>query len=797
MIVIEGSSSTIDPATLGSMKFTEGFWRMRDDVRAVFAAVARTISVERGPGDDDAGRTDAVTVFAPTKPIAHRGDTLNLPSLTVTLWSPMEGIIGVRIVHHAGAVDRGPHFTINRQEVFEPAITERDDDVSLATGGLTATVKRGAPWSLSFSARSDTGVRRRLTGSGPKNIGYVTTAGGDAYTYAELSLGVGECVYGLGERFTAYVKNGQVVDTWNDDGGTASQFAYKSIPFYTTNRGYGVLVNHPGRVAFEVASEKVERVQFSVPGESLEFFVIHGPTQKDVLTRYATLTGRPALPPAWSFGLWLTTSFTTQYDEQTVMSFVDGMAERGVPLHVFHYDCFWMREFHWCDFVWDPEVFPDPPGMLDRMHAKGLRTCVWINPYIAQRSHLFAEGAARGFLLKRPNGDVWQWDEWQSGMGLVDFTNPDAHRWYQEKLGALVDIGVDAFKTDFGERIPTDVVYFDGSNPERMHNYYALLYNRAVFEVLESRRGAGQACLFARSATVGSQQYPVHWGGDSTASYESMAETLRGGLSAGQSGIAFWSHDMGGFEDTASPDVYKRWCAFGLLSSHSRLHGSSSYRVPWLYDDEAVDVLRFFTRLKCRLMPYLFAAAVDAHATGVPMLRAMPIEFPDDPGCDYLDRQYMLGDSILVAPVFDAGGHVQFYLPDGRWTHLIDGHQLDGGRWHNERYDFMSLPIFARPGSVIVTGSVDDRPDYDYAHKPAVIAHEPADGRSIELDVPDTRGERAAHVSVARTGHSVTATQSGFHGEWTFELVADGMRSSKVGTGATIDLTIDAPAPPR
>ena len=784
------------------MKFTEGFWRMRDDVRAVFAAEAHTIEITRVPGgtgqatDGERAKSaaNAVTVLAPTKPIRHRGDTLNIASLTVTLSSPMEGVIGVRIVHHAGVVDRVPHFALDHDAGFEPRVSESADAVSLASGPLTATIRRGAPWSLSFRAQSSGAVPDRLaTGAGPKNVGYVRTAAGESYTFAELSLGVGECVYGLGERFTAYVKNGQIVDTWNEDGGTASQYAYKSIPFYTTNRGYGVLVNHPGNVSFEVASEKVERVQFSVPGESLEFYVIHGPTQKGVLARYATLTGRPALPPAWSFGLWLTTSFTTQYDEQTVMSFVDGMAERDIPLHVFHYDCFWMRELHWCDFVWDPAVFPDPPGMLARLHAKGLKSCVWINPYIAQRSHLFAEGAARGYLLKRPNGDVWQWDEWQSGMGLVDFTNPHAYRWYQEKLAELVDMGVDAFKTDFGERIPTDVIYHDGSDPVRMHNYYSLLYNRAVFQVLQAKRGAGEACLFARSATVGSQKYPVHWGGDSTASYESMAETLRGGLSAGQSGIAFWSHDMGGFEDTASPDVYKRWCAFGLLSSHSRLHGSRSYRVPWLFDDEAVDVLRLFTRLKCRLMPYLFAVAVDAHRTGVPVLRAMSIEFPGDPACDYLDRQYLLGDSILVAPVFDAGGLVQFYLPEGRWTHLLDAHVLDGGGWHTERYDFMSLPIFVRPGSVIVTGSVEDRPDYDYTHAPTVVAYEPADGEPIQVIVRDARGEPAGRVTVSRSGETVTASQSGFGGAWAFRVHAadsHGAPHSTTGTGPSLDLRL-------
>ena len=285
------------------------------------------------------------------------------------------------------------------------------------------------------------------------------------------------------------------------------------------------------------------------------------------------------------------------------------MAARGIPLHVFHFDCFWMKEFNWCDFQWDERCFPDPAGMLKRLKEHGLHICVWINPYIAQRSALFDEAAAGGYLLKRPNGDVWQWDQWQPGMGIVDFTNPAACKWFQDKLRALLDMGVDAFKTDFGERIPTDVVYFDGSDPFKMHNYYTYLYNKTVFDLLKEVRGEGEAVVFARSATAGGQQFPVHWGGDCTATFESMAESLRGGLSLGLSGFGFWSHDIGGFEQTATADVYKRWSAFGLLSSHSRLHGSSSYRVPWAYDEEAVDVLAKFTKLKCSLMPYLYGAA--------------------------------------------------------------------------------------------------------------------------------------------------------------------------------------------
>ena len=264
----------------------------------------------------------------------------------------------------------------------------------------------------------------------------------------------------------------------------------------------------------------------------------------------------------------------------------------------------------------------------------------------------------KGYLVKNPDGSVWQWDRWQAGMGLVDFTNPQAVTWYQSKLKALLDIGVDSFKTDFGERIPTNVVYHDESDPHLMHNYYTYLYNEAVFSLLEHERGVGEAIVFARSATVGGQKFPVHWGGDCSATYESMAESLRGGLSLSLCGFGYWSHDIGGFEQTATPDLFKRWISFGLLSTHSRLHGNESYRVPWNFDEEASEVLGFFTRLKCTLMPYLFSQAVVAHQEGIPMMRAMVLEFSEEPATLYLDRQYMLGESLLVAPVFSADGKV-------------------------------------------------------------------------------------------------------------------------------------------
>ena len=254
----------------------------------------------------------------------------------------------------------------------------------------------------------------------------------------QMQVDVGEKLYGLGERFTPFVKNGQVVDMWNEDGGTSSEISYKNIPFYLSNRNYGVLVNEAGPVSFEVCSEAVTKVQFSVPGQRLDYVVLGAPDRKGVLTRYTALTGRPALPPAWTFGLWLTSSFTTSYDEATVSRFVDGMAQRDIPLRVFHFDCFWMRENEWCGFEWDREMFPDVEGMLARMHEKGLKICVWINPYLGQKAAAFEEAAQKGYLLKKPDGDIWQWDLWQAGLAVIDFTNPEATEWYKEKLRGLM-----------------------------------------------------------------------------------------------------------------------------------------------------------------------------------------------------------------------------------------------------------------------------------------------------------------------------------------------------------------------
>ena len=739
------------------MKFTDGRWMMRKGVHAAYPA--QVLDVRTGQ--------ESLTIYAPGYPVTDRVDLQKGPVFTVELTAPMPNVIGVSVTHFVGEVVRPPRFELADDGTAEaPVVSHVDGAVVLGSGALSVRVRRDACWALEFLAEG-----RPLTASGPEDLAFITTDSGAHHVRERLSLGIGEAVYGLGERFGPLVKNGQTVDMWNADGGTNSEQAYKNIPFYLTNAGYGVFVDHPGRVSFEVASEHVSRVQFSVPGQTLRYYVVYGPTPKEVLRRYTALTGRPALPPAWSFGLWLSTSWNTSYDEETVNGFVDGMARRDLPLSVFHFDCFWMREHNWCDFEWDPRTFPDPRGMLARLKARGLRICVWINPYIAQRSPLFAEGKANGFFLTRPNGDVWQWDLWQPGMAVVDFTNPEAREWYAAKLDALLDLGVDCFKSDFGERIPTEVSYFDGSDPELMHNHYTYLYNKTVFELLRKRRGDGEAVVFARSATAGSQQFPVHWGGDNSATPESMAESLRGGLSLGLSGFGFWSHDIGGFEGTPSAALFKRWIPFGLLSSHSRLHGNRSYRVPWLFDEEAVEVLRRFTKLKARLMPYLYQAARMAHLQGVPVMRAMVVEFPDDPACTYLDRQYLLGDDLLVAPVFTDDGTVDYYVPAGTWTDLLTGQRIEGPRWVRERHGFGSIPVLVRPGAVVAVGAVDDRPGYDYADGVTLHAFQLADGATVTTTIPSPQGEVAATFVTSRRAATIRVEADRPPARWSLLLV--------------------------
>lgn len=742
------------------MKFTKGFWLNREGVTTNPAVEIRSARFTENK---------AVFHIAPIK-IKTRGQTLAGPVITLELSSPMSDVVSVTAYHYKGVKQKGPSFEI--KDCTSPIdVVEDESGWTVSSGRLSVRLDKDV-FNMAFYYDG-----KFLTGSQKKQLAYMQTPEG-AYFRERLDISVDEYFYGTGERFTNFVKNGQSVDIWNEDGGTASELAYKNIPFLLSNRGYGVFVNHPENVSFEIGSESVSKNQFSVKGENLNYYIIGGGSMENALSNYTALTGRPTMPPAWSFGLWLSTSFTTDYNEETVNHFVDGMINRGIPLSVFHFDCFWMKEYEWCNFTWDEAQFPDAAQMLKKLKDKGLKICVWINPYIGQKSPLFDEGAENGYLLKKENGDVWQWDLWQPGMGIVDFTNPGAAGWYRSKLAALVEMGVDCFKTDFGERIPTNVAWHDGSDPYKMHNYYAYLYNKVVFEMLNDLK-AGEAVVFARSAAVGSQSFPVHWGGDCDATYESMAESLRGGLSLALCGFGFWSHDIGGFESTATADLYKRWVAFGLFSSHSRLHGSTSYRVPWLFDDEAVEVLRHFTKLKHSLMPYLYAQGKYSCETGVPVMRPMVMAYPDDYMCTFLDKQYMLGDSLIVAPVFSEDGQCRFYLPKGNFTNLLTGQKESGGVFMTEKYDYFNLPVYVKENSMLAMGE-DAHVVYDYSKNIDIHVYELT---NKEISLYDEFGSKKATVCGQREGNTIKLKINGVNNGLNFifhNLVADSAEAVKL-----------------
>lgn len=769
------------------MKFSDGFWLNKPGYDVNYATQAYEITTTE----------NSITVLATNQWIGNRGMTLGGPTLEITFTSTLENSIKVTIEHFKGRLVKEPHFELFEDAAFKPVINKTENGYELISGKTSVKIGgEGGAWDVqyfyngklltkegwrttSYIKEAEWLTNNRITGMQGANFYAKSDTDESAYMREMLNISVGENIYGFGEKFSTFVKNGQTVEVWNNDGGTCSEQTYKSIPFYVSSRNYGVFVNHPEKVTFEVASETVSKVSFAVQGEKLQYFIFGGESIADVIKVYTALTGKPALPPAYTFGLWLTTSFTTSYDEKTCSSFIDEMERRDIPLEVFHFDCFWMKEFNWCDFTWDKRMFPDPKAMLTRLKQKNIEICVWINSYIAQRSSLFDEGVEGGYFIKNKDGSVFQCDMWQPGMAIVDFTNPAACEWYKSKLRVLCEMGVDAFKTDFGERIPTDVVYFDGSDPHKMHNYYTYLYNKTVFEVLEEFYGKDKACLFARSATVGGQQFPVHWGGDCFSNYESMWETIRGGLSLCLSGFGFFSHDISGFEATGSPDLYKRWSAFGLMSTHSRLHGNSSYRVPWNFDEESCDVLRHFTKLKGKLMPYLFRNAVETHETGVPMMRAMVVDFGCDPATLPLDRQYMLGDNLLVAPVFNEEGISSFYLPDcGDWIDIQTNEKLAGGKWYEKKYDYFGMPLFARPNSIIAYGDFKRNFTYDYLENAELVIYALEDGKTAECKIYDSEAKLELTVTATRNGNTIKVSDSGTSKKYTVRS-ADGLEIIK------------------
>jgi len=538
-----------------------------------------------------------------------------------------------------------------------------------------------------------------------------------------------ESFFGYGEQFCCWNKRGYKITNWNVDAyGVETERAYKHIPFFLSSRGYGIFVNSTAKVRHFIGAPELSCSSYvlEVADRKLDYFVIWGPSFKKIITRYTDLTGKAPVPPIWAFGLWMSRCY--YHDRVTVERVAQKLRDLRIPCDVIVFDSYWMRDGHLCDFVWDKKRFPDPEGMLAKLKNQGYKICLWEAPYVSLESELFDEGAKKGYFLKSKKGQIHVIDaglvrashecenfEGQETVGtfgklqpapqvaIVDFTNFEAAKWYQMQHEPLLQMGVDVFKTDFGEQVPEEAYSsYSGVDGRQLHNLYPLLYNRAVFKITE--RYKGQAIVWARSAWAGSQRYPVHWGGDPQTTFSSMAASLRGGLSLGLSGIPFWGHDIGGFYGKKpSPKLYIRWAQLGLLSPLARCHGTTP-REPWEYGEEALRIFRKYTRLRYRLIPYLYSYAYQASRTGLPLMRPLVLEFQDDPATQGIDSQYLLGEWILVAPMFDESDCRIIYFPEGLWLDYWTRDICEGPRYLEYNAPLEILPLFIRAGAIIPQG---------------------------------------------------------------------------------------------
>lgn len=529
-----------------------------------------------------------------------------------------------------------------------------------------------------------------------------TLADGAPIAVENFDLAPDECLYGLGEKFIKLNKVGQTIDLMMQDGmGTITPRSYKNVPFFVSTKGYGVFFNTSALMTYWLGSLAATDVQVAAGDDVLDYYVITG-SIKEVLSGYTDLTGKGVVPPKWTFGYWQS-KFSYRSAEET-LEIARQLRAHQISCDVIHLDTHWFKQDWYCDLEFDTERFPDPAGYLRELAEMGFNVSLWQQPYIPEGSALFEELAAVDGFVKCPDGTLYNLRPNDPHcVCVIDYSNPKAVRVHQDWFRKLFRLGVKAIKTDFGEEAPLDGVYHDGTPGEHMRNLYPLLYNKAVFEVTAEVTGEG--VVWARSAWAGSQRYPLHWGGDISANWESLVPELEGGLSLGLSGFQFWSHDIGGFLANAKDALLTRWHQFGMFNSHSRNHGAGE-RELYKSDAETLRLCRDIIQLRYRLMPYIYGSAMDCVERSLPMLRAMVIEYQDDPNVWNLGDQYLFGDSLLVAPIFTPKPTRRVYLPEGVWTDWWTRERIPGGRWISVTASLETMPLYVREGGLIPMGPV-------------------------------------------------------------------------------------------
>lgn len=541
------------------------------------------------------------------------------------------------------------------------------------------------------------GFAEEIKNNGPRRVERIGTT---------FALGPDEHFYGFGEKFTNFDKRGQKLTSWTVEPlGTETEKSYKNVPFHLSSHGFGFLVDTTARVEYDLGATSSASATIDVADDTFSFVFFDGPSFADIIEEYTAFSGRSPRPPKWSFGVWMSRLGYESRDH--LEDIATRLRDENIPCDVIHLDPFWMREFRSTDLQWDTEQFPDPEGMIDWLDEHEFHLSLWEHPYVPVGSDAFTTGVESEYFVEDSTGKPYVMDDLCQGDyagAIVDFTDPDAVDWWQGKHRRLLEMGVDVFKTDYGEAIPEDAVFDNGLTGKTVHNYYPFLYNRTVYEAVKDVNGEKDALVWGRSAWTGSQRFPMYWGGDAQTSFHGMASALRGGLGMSMSGFPFWSHDIGGFRGTPDDEVYIRWVQFGLLSSHARCHGTTP-REPWAFGEEAVRIFKKYAELRYQLLPYLYTVAEEATRTGLPVVRPLVLEYQDDPRTYDIELQYLLGDSLLVAPVFETSGRVSVYLPEGDdWIDYWSGEYHVGGQTLHLETDLDEMPVFIRANSVIPMG---------------------------------------------------------------------------------------------
>ena len=589
--------------------------------------------------------------------------------------------------------------------------TEREDEWILQTAGLAVHVEKA---SGRVTARDPEGrlcfaqKRSEFKAADIEDLG-ISFREGEWRSHEALELGQDEMIYGLGERFDGILRNGREVDFHNKDAvGTTSRRSYVNIPFYLSTRGYGLFLNSGAPTDWQIGTRDIGAAQFTVGEPRMDYFVLAEKTPKEILKAYCGLTGFAPLPPLWSFGLWMSRNSYTSW--KVTDQIAREVRENDIPCDVLHLDTAWFRTDWNCDLKFSEERFPEPEKHLKAYRERGFHVSLWQYNFIPPRednTH-YREAVENGYLVRDGEGKPYHYPaEWKGSWMddvIVDFSNPQARAWYAEKIRGLMRMGAGAIKTDFGEGVPEDGRYHSVEG-KYFHNLYSLAYNATVFDACKSV--TGENLVWARSGTAGSQRYPLHWGGDSQCSFEALAGTLKAALSIGISGIPFFSHDIGGFLGEPDDELYVRWAQLGLFSSHSRCHGvgDHTHREPWYFSEEACRIFRKYDRLRYSLMPYIYEQARECTETGLPMMRALLLEYPGDRNARTIEDEYLFGSRMLIAPVLKPLSESRVrdvYLPAGVWYDYFTREKyVSRGEWIQKPVDLETLPIYIRQGTVL------------------------------------------------------------------------------------------------